>query len=77
MIQEKVKIFSFKECYSLLNFQSMAEKKIHVTCHFPCKLIHYVWNVISPALVMEIRRNNRNNSQTCTTTQKVPIYKIQ
>ena len=27
LIQEKVKIFSFKECYSLLNFQSMAEKK--------------------------------------------------
>ena len=82
LIQEKVKICSFKECYSLLNFQFMAEKKKHVICHFPgtCKLIHYVWYVISPVLVMEIRRNNSN---TCTTAEEtlyklnIPIYKIQ
>ena len=57
-------------------------KKKHVICHFPgtCKLIHYVWYVISPALVMEIRRNNSN---TCTTAEEtlykanIPIYKIQ
>ena len=33
LIQEKVKICSFKECYSLLNFQFMAEKK--KTCDMP------------------------------------------
>ena len=74
LIQEKVKICSFKECYSLLNFQFMAEKKIHVICHFPSKLIHYVWYVISPALVMEIRRNNSN---TCTTAEETLYKKYQ
>ena len=75
MIQERVKIFSYKECYSLLNFQFMAEKKkIHVICHFPSKLIHYVWYVISPALVMEIRRNNSN---TCTTAEETLYKKYQ
>ena len=74
LIQEKVKIFSFKECYSLLNFQFMAEKKIHVICQFPSKLIHYLWYVISPALVMEIRRNNSN---TCTTAQETLYKKYQ
>ena len=74
LIQEKVKIFSFKECYSLLNFQFMAEKKIHVICQFPSKLIHYLWYVISPALVMEIRRNNSN---TCTTAEETLYKKYQ
>ena len=74
MIQERVKIFSYKECYSLLNFQFMVEKKNHVICHFPSKLIHYVWYVISPALVMEIRRNNSN---TCTTAEETLYKKYQ
>ena len=42
LIDEKVKICSFKECYSLLNFQFIAEKNIHLICYFPSKLIHYV-----------------------------------
>ena len=67
MIQEKVKICLFKECYSLLNFKFMAEKK-------SSKLIHYVWYVISPALVMEIRRNNSN---TCTTAEETLYKKYQ
>ena len=71
LIQEKVKICSFKECYSLLNFQFIAEKKIHVICHVPSKLMRYVWYVISPAFVMEIRRNNSN---TCTTAEET-LYK--
>ena len=67
MIQEKVKICLFKECYSLLNFKFMAEKK-------SSKLIHYVWYVISPALVMEIRRSNSN---TCTTAEETLYKKYQ
>ena len=68
MIQEKVKICSFKECYSLLNFKFMDEKKKS------SKLIHYVWYVISPALVMEIRRNNSN---TYTTAEETLYKKYQ
>ena len=74
MIQEKVKICSFKESYSISNFQFTAEKKIHVICHFPSKLIHYVWYVISLAVVMEIRRNNSN---TCTTAEETLYKKYQ
>ena len=74
LIQEKVKICLFKECFSLLNFQFIAEKKIHVTCHFPSILIHYVWYVISQAFVMEIRRNNSN---TCTTAEETLYKKYQ
>ena len=76
---EKGQDLSFKECYSLLNFQFIAEKRTHMICHFPSKLVHYVWYVISLAFVMEIRRNNTN---TCTTAQetlykKITSYKIQ
>ena len=63
-----------KNAILFLNFQFMAEKKIHVICHFPSKLIHYVWYVISPALVMEIRRNNSN---TCTTAEETLYKKYQ
>ena len=52
----------------------MAEKKIHVICHFPSKLIQNVWYVISPALVMEI---GRNNSNTCTTAEETLYKKYQ
>ena len=53
----------------------MAEKKkIHVICHFLSKLIHYVWYMISPALVMEICRNNSN---TCTTGEEMLYKKYQ
>ena len=74
LIEEKVKIGSFKEYYSLLSFQFMADKIIHVICNFPSKLIHYVWYVISPALVMEIRRNNSN---TCSTAKETLYKKCQ
>ena len=74
MIQEKVKICSLKECYSLLNFQLTAEKQIQVICHFPSNLIHYVWYVISPAFVMQI---GRNNSNTWTTAEEMLHKKYQ
>ena len=73
LIQEKVKICSFKECCSL-KFSVYGWKKIHVICHFPSKLIHYVWYVVSPALVIEIRRNNSN---TCTTAEETLYKKYQ
>ena len=74
MTQEMVEICSLKECYCLLNFQVIAEKKIRVICHYSSKLIHYVWYVISPALVMEIRRNSSN---TCTTAEETLYKKYQ
>ena len=74
LIQEKVKICSFKECCSLKFSVYGWKKKILVICHFPSKLIHYVWYVISPALVIEIRRNNSN---TCTTAEETLYKKYQ